>query len=320
MTTSVVVCTYNGEQFIREQIDSILKQSIIPDEIIIVDDCSSDDTVKIVKKISEKACDVKIDLAVNRVNVGVASNFLNAIKKANGDYIFLCDQDDIWLPNKIEIFMKYIERNQKLLYFSNGYLVDKERKRLKESLWNLMPFDIKWIEDKSVYDIMLNHSVVTGSAMAISRELVSYVRDVDVIPKGWIHDDFLGMIAASKDSICAINELTYEYRQHENNVIGAKRKNIVNKTKTVFINLKNNRNYHKEKFLKYSTFEPFCPESGKEKLLDTISFWKYICETDSSNKLKGIYYYITNKDKYNKYSTGVRAIIKDIVSLLLVKK
>ena len=99
---SVVMATYNGERFIVEQMESIRKQSLLPDEVLIFDDGSKDKTVETVEKY---ICDNQLkswNIIKNKENKGYSSNFSDAMKAASGDIIFLSDQDDIWIDNKIE--------------------------------------------------------------------------------------------------------------------------------------------------------------------------------------------------------------------------
>lgn len=103
---SVCIATYNGEKYIKEQLDSILMQIGQNDEIIISDDGSKDDTLGIIEKIA----DPRVKVFINQGIHGFTHNFENALNNANGDYIFLSDQDDIWMNNKVEIVMKELKK------------------------------------------------------------------------------------------------------------------------------------------------------------------------------------------------------------------
>ena len=100
---SVALTTYNGEKYIGSQLDSIVCQTVLPDEIVVFDDCSSDRTVGIVKGYAEKNAQIKCIININESNQGYISKFFNAIKMCAGDIIILCDQDDVWLPEKVEL-------------------------------------------------------------------------------------------------------------------------------------------------------------------------------------------------------------------------
>ena len=105
---SVAMTTYNGEKYVKEQLESILEQTKPVDEIVIMDDKSTDETVEIIKKIQEKS-EVNIILEVNKENVGYIENFRRAIKKTKCYIIFLCDQDDVWYKGKVEVMSGLME-------------------------------------------------------------------------------------------------------------------------------------------------------------------------------------------------------------------
>ena len=105
---SVILCTYNGEKYIKKQIDSILMQSVCPDEIIICDDNSTDRTCEIINNINDK----RIILHCNKNNYGVTRNFSNGLMLCNGEYIFLSDQDDVWEHDKVEKMLRIFQQNK----------------------------------------------------------------------------------------------------------------------------------------------------------------------------------------------------------------
>ena len=102
---SVCIATYNGEKYLRQQIESILPQLSKEDEIVISDDCSTDRTVEILKVFKDE----RIKIFVNESNLGVVENFENAIKQSIGEYVFLSDQDDVWKPNKVETIKQLLQ-------------------------------------------------------------------------------------------------------------------------------------------------------------------------------------------------------------------
>ena len=99
-TVAVVMCTYNGEKFLREQLDSILRQTYPISEIIVQDDCSTDSTVAILR--SYAARDGRVRVIVNEHNLGFNRNFRSAVMKATADFVAISDQDDVWMPDKVE--------------------------------------------------------------------------------------------------------------------------------------------------------------------------------------------------------------------------
>lgn len=136
--TSIVLATYNGQEFIEEQINSILDQTVLPDEIIIIDDCSSDNTVAIVNNIIKKfPKSIRTNLIVREKNVGYIENFLEGIRLSSGNIIFPCDQDDIWEKNKIEQIMKIFTANTDIIaVHSNTAIIDKNGSIIKNNVQN----------------------------------------------------------------------------------------------------------------------------------------------------------------------------------------
>ena len=111
MRLSVAMCTYFGKDYIRDQLLSIHRQTVPVDEIVICDDCSEDDTVEIIRKLT-KQYDLPVRLFINEWNYGYKKNFEQAICRCTGDIIFLSDQDDTWIPTKVETIVNYFDRNR----------------------------------------------------------------------------------------------------------------------------------------------------------------------------------------------------------------
>ena len=126
MSVSIALCTYNGEKFIREQIESYLTQTVLPDEIIVCDDGSSDDTVSIVRQYLEANEGIKWRLIQNEKTLGTNKNFEKAVGFCSGDFIFFSDQDDIWRNEKIEQTISFFNKNRECeAIFSNAILIDE---------------------------------------------------------------------------------------------------------------------------------------------------------------------------------------------------
>lgn len=237
MKVSVAMCTYNGEKYIKEQLESILYQSRKVDEIIICDDGSKDDTLEICKSVLEKS-DIKFVLCVNDKNLGFAKNFYQAIKLCSGDIIFFCDQDDVWKKNKVERTIQIFEENTNvLLIFSNAYITD-EHLNIKNDLFKGLCYKDYYL--KSQYDAfsyILNDNYVTGATSAIKKEIIEYIGDLN---NGWAHDYWFGIVAILYGGIKSINEPLIYYRQHNNNTIGIGKRYSFDKIRKLFSKNKEN--------------------------------------------------------------------------------
>src|SRR5207244_12381537 len=135
-TISVAMCTFNGSRFVAEQLTSIAAQTRPPDELIICDDCSSDETPKLVEAFIRTAT-FPVQLQVNEQNLGLTRNFERAIGLCKGDFIALSDQDDVWLPEKLARMESVFTSSPDLgLVFSDAELVDENRSLLGKRLWD----------------------------------------------------------------------------------------------------------------------------------------------------------------------------------------
>jgi glycosyltransferase involved in cell wall biosynthesis len=119
MNTSVLLCTFNGQQYLQEQLDSIARQSQPPAELIVCDDGSSDNTLAIVEAFSQKVA-FPVRIIINKSNLGFVENFLGGLVNAKVKAIFFCDQDDIWYPDKIQSCCKKLQES-KCLLLAHGY-------------------------------------------------------------------------------------------------------------------------------------------------------------------------------------------------------
>tara|TARA_B110000879_G_scaffold207492_1_gene291288 strand:+ start:717 stop:1817 length:1101 start_codon:yes stop_codon:yes gene_type:complete len=212
---SVVLATYNGESFLSEQLDSVVAQSYSNVEIIISDDASTDSTIAIIKAYQEKYGAEKIKANFNKENLGYTRNFEKAISLSSGDYLVFCDQDDIWLPDKIAIQYQALSEANALAVFSDAFLVDANARDLDISLWEavLGSSPPKKIDYRAFY--LTN--CVTGCTLMIRRQLLDAALP---FPKSVPHDWWLAYHAAYQDRLVFTDKKLLHYRQHAGNVYG----------------------------------------------------------------------------------------------------
>ena len=202
------MCSYNGERFIKEQIDSILEQSYSNFELIITDDCSSDKTIEIIKNYQEN--DSRIKLYQNEVNLGFVKNFEKAISLCSGDYIALADQDDIWKKNKLEAFIENIEEN--VLIYSDALLIDEHSESMGKEL--IRPTNL--LVSGSNNRAFLLGNCVSGNTLMFKKELVEYILP---IPKEVsFHDIWIAFVASTYGSINFTDEAMTYYRRYSEQV------------------------------------------------------------------------------------------------------
>lgn len=199
---SVCLATFNGSKYIVRQLKSILSQLGDNDEIIVSDDNSTDDTCDLLVSFNDK----RITVVKNSGNKGPVSNFENALKVAKGDYIFLSDQDDIWLPNKVSVMCAGLINNH--LVLSNCEVVDKELVTLISSF-----FDYR--NSKPGFWINMYKNSYIGCCMAFRREVLNYVLP---FPKSiHMHDWWIGLLVELNGHVEFIEQPLMKYVRHGNN-------------------------------------------------------------------------------------------------------
>lgn len=222
---SVALCTFNGEEFLEEQLESILRQSVRPSEIVIGDDGSVDRTIRIIESYTPKFLDagVKVVYLPGGEKPGFVQNFERTMKATSGGIIFLSDQDDVWDSRRIEFTLEvFSDHPDCLLVHSDAQLVDSKGKSLDKSLFQALSYGIKRqqvaINGKS-FEELLKRNVVTGATAAIRRELIGMSSP---FVSSWIHDEWLGINAAALGGYFVTDRKLISYRQHPNNVVGVK--------------------------------------------------------------------------------------------------
>lgn len=217
---SIVMASYNGDKFIREQIDSILKNTYQDWTLEICDDGSTDKTVEIVEEYIDKYPD-KISLHRNERNLGVVINFLEGAKRAKGKYIMFCDQDDVWLSNKIEYTMDQMKKSESrfgadtpITVFTDAKVVDVRLRTLEESFYEASSLDVSKVDIPH----LLMENKLLGCTIMFNQPLMDKIIEFPDFAR--YHDWWVGLISSSFGKIVYLNEPTLLYRQHGGNVVG----------------------------------------------------------------------------------------------------
>lgn len=204
--------TYNGERFIKELLDSLCNQTYVNLEIIILDDCSKDSTIEICQEYAVK--DKRIKLFENKCNLGVNANFENGLKMVNGDYIFLCDQDDIWDTNKVEKMVYALDDGYDLVY-CNSRVIDGDSKIICSSFHRLIGTDN--VKPNKLHKYIFLRNITNGCSMAFKKELIN---EIIPFPNDIIYDWWILIRASSKFRIGVIKKPLMSYRIHDSNAVG----------------------------------------------------------------------------------------------------
>lgn len=307
---SIAMCTYNGEKYLKHQLDSIINQSYRPYEIIISDDCSTDSTLEILKSYECLNKDINFKIMVNKQNIGVTKNFEKALINSTGDFIFLCDQDDIWMENKIERVVREFKKSNTntRAIFSNAFIINEFSEKQNETLWDLIGFTEQMrrkFRFNEGIDILLKKDVITGCTLAIRR---TYLKEVLPLNVNFVHDSWIGMVHELSGGLGLINEPLIYYRIHPSQQIG------LNKSRESKIQMKNrysNTLVKLNSLVEHTTKSSLIDNTKLAKILRKRKF--YIDR--SSLRIVNITRHFITGDYYH-YSSGIKAFLLDFISIL----
>lgn len=209
---SIAMATYNGERYIAEQLESIVKQTVLPDEIIVRDDRSSDRTMSIVDEYQRRFPEIHWDVCENETNIGFVKNFLGAIASCNEEIILLCDQDDIWKENKIERIIDFFSDESVLSLHSDIDIVDGDKQIIKKNA-----LDYHKQKENMPLNRFFRHIYYCGMSSAFRSVLKPVILTVDSerLP---VHDWLVHAVAVCKGGMYTSSEVLAYRRFHEDNV------------------------------------------------------------------------------------------------------
>ena len=218
MILSVALCTFNGEKYIAEQLESILQQTIAVDEIVVCDDGSTDATWEILERYKNHYPAV-FRIFKNEKTLKVTKNFEKAINLCTKDIIFLCDQDDLWLPDKTQKIVEFFENNPDKSAVCHDLQLMKEGKILEYTNWYTLNFSPIELEEMSFSErLLFRGNVITGAGFAF-RNFRTEI-ELDTLSTKFLHDRQLGLFFALENKLGAISESLSVYRLHENQQVG----------------------------------------------------------------------------------------------------
>lgn len=217
----ILMATYNGEKYLKEQIDSILNQTYTDFNLLISDDCSTDNTFRILEEYTKK--DSRIKIFRNEVNEGVIKNFEKLLQNVTCAYYMLADQDDIWKNDKIEKSVKKIVETNSDLVFCDLEVVDNKLNLIHNSYWKQKGFHKRIIQYNGFNALYLNN-YVTGCTIIAKSDKFQNILPFPKDTKYLIHDYWIALMMSRFGKVDFLNEQLIKYRQHEKNEIGSKRK------------------------------------------------------------------------------------------------
>jgi glycosyltransferase involved in cell wall biosynthesis len=215
---SVALCTHNGARFLDAQLESLAAQSLSPDELVVSDDASSDETMATLRAFAARA-PYAVRIESNPVALGVTANFALAFSRCTGDFILPCDQDDAWHPNKIARLTDALISTGADLALCDLQLVDENGRATGRTQWQALGFgpQLRDVFSRDSWDLLLRFNVATGAAMAFASRCLSTALP---IPTDFIHDEWIALLASVSRPIVLVEQPLVQYRQHSNQQIG----------------------------------------------------------------------------------------------------
>lgn len=246
----ILMATYNGEKYIEEQIQSILNQTHQNFRLLISDDCSKDNTRKILKKLAEK--DNRITLNFQNENLGVVKNFEFLLKNVENDFFMFADQDDYWYENKIELSLNKLKEENADLVYTDLEVVDSNLSVINKSYWDLKSFRKK-IQKYNNFEALYLNNFITGCTIFCKKEWIDKILPLPKTSKYVLHDYWIALMVSLNGKISFVDKPLIKYRQHGNNSVGSKTVSETLETleeiRNLFINVKLD---HFELFVKNS--------------------------------------------------------------------
>ena len=223
MKISIAMCTYNGAHYLSEQLASVVAQTRQPDELIICDDASVDETLTHLQDFTRNA-PFQVSVVKNPTRLGSTKNFEHAIELCRGDVIFLCDQDDIWVETKLSVMeQQFVQRPDMDLLFTDADLIDENGQPLGGTMWKALRFDEaskRKIRSDAAYELLDRREVVTGATMAFRSKFKELVLPIpEDIPL--IHDGWIATMISHAGKLEFIEKPLIKYRQHSAQQLGA---------------------------------------------------------------------------------------------------
>lgn len=323
MKISVVIGTCHGEEYIAEQLLSLFHQTLPPYEILIGDDSGDSKTVDEINRVK---CQFSGDLRIicnPPESRGIIRNYLNLAKKAKGDIIFFADQDDFWLPEKIEKMTEAFQTQpEKMVVVCNSEVTDQDLVSQKELLLDRTPAFYRFASRlergdwESFREIFMQKFNFSAHNMAMKKE----IRDLFVeMPEDYLfHDIWLAQISSLAGKLFYLDEVLTLYRQHGNNASGPliRRRNKVRDWVSLF---SHSTSEIEETWTRLNTiiritekYLTFFPEENMNKLKDLAGYYRRRIELHKKNLCSRLWIIIQLRGDYFRYGLGFRSLIRDL--------
>lgn len=305
---SIALASYNGEEYIEQQIESIRAQTIKEIEVVVSDDVSTDRTLEILKNYHENGV---VRLLDNRQKLGVIKNFENALRHCTGQYVAFSDQDDVWLPQKVEKSLALLQNietkfglHTPILVYTDAKVVDEQLNTISDSYLGFKRLDPTNVELRH----LIVENVPTGCTMLMNRALANLVSTIPA--EVTMHDVFVALTASCFGKMVYLNEPTLLYRQHQNNVLGLADKSVLDSfisTLKVLFDEKNKTAFLMKEKLQARAFL----ESFRNKLTGkNLRLLEGFVSLGSNNKMQRVFFLLKNRIKKGYWLRTINLLVK----------
>ncbi len=292
----VLMATYNGEKYLKEQIESILNQTYKNIQLIISDDCSTDKTREILKQYEKND---KVKIFYQEKNLGYVKNFEFLLKNIENDLYMLSDQDDIWENEKIQKSVEKLENENLDLVFGDLEVVDENLNTIYKSFDEYMKIDRKINKCIENYKLQYLYNCITGCTILSKKEFLNKIIPFPTDSKYMLHDFWIGLIVALYGKIGYIKETYIKYRQHGNNQVGTGKATYkfkkMDDVRNLFIDVKLGI------FETYVNNENRFPEELREQNNQALEYYKMLENKKYFNFKRWTIFYKLYKEETFKY-------------------
>ena len=235
LSVSVALATFNSARFIEEQVVSILTQGLLPAEVVLSDDGSTDGTVELVRDLFARANTTVRLVVLTGGGLGTTANFERAVGACTSDLVALCDHDDVWHENRLSAAVGYFETDAELLLqHSDARLVDAAGSPLATTLFEALEVsnaEVHAVQAGRAFEVLLHRNLATGATVVFRRTLLAAA--LPFAPR-WVHDEWLAILAAATGTVQLLQQQLIDYRQHGANQIGVTKPTLAYKVRRVF--------------------------------------------------------------------------------------
>lgn len=322
MKISIALCTYNGARFIRDQLESFVAQKRRPDEIVICDDASNDDTLALVQQWAATA-PFPVHVHVNPECLGSTRNFQKAIELCTGDLIALSDQDDVWLDHKLaEAESAFCEQPSLGLWFTDAVRVDERLNPLNGTLWQSIGFSQgkqRKARSRDRLPLFLRRSFVTGGTMVFSARYRDQLLPIPHDLHLFIHDRWIATLLAAIAPVAFSPRPSMLYRQHSAQQIGVQTRSALAYTSRRFP--RNHEHYINDLEiaraidLRLEERSPFSSSAESRRILQErieLLTMRVNFPPSRFRRIRGVAGSVTS-GAYSRHAEGLASAIKDLL-------